>query len=93
MNFDLPRQTFSVQSWADEHFRKPDRASALEFDERILVDNARHLLLLLLSFRNLFLQVRYLFRNYVETVAICRSVRDRPNESGIRVLEGLRKEG
>lgn len=91
MKFDLPRQSLSVQGWANEHFRKPGRAPPLELDERILIDNARHLLLLLLPFRNLFLQVRYLFRNCVETVTICRPVSDRPDEGGIGVLERLWK--
>jgi hypothetical protein len=74
MYLDLPRQSLAIQGRANKHFRKFDRSSALELDERILVDDVCHLLLLLLPFSNLLLQVRYLFGNGVETVAVGRPV-------------------
>lgn len=89
MNLDLPRQPLSIQSRANKYFGKLNRSSALEFDERILIDDVCHLFFLLLPLRDLFLQVRYLFRNGVETMAIGGPVSDRPDESSIRVLKGL----
>lgn len=61
MNLDFSGKTFTVKSWSDENFWEFNWSSAFNLNERALVDDVRHLLLLLFSFVNFLLQVGDLF--------------------------------
>ena len=89
MYLDFTWQSFSVQRRTDEHFGQLGRTTALDLDERILLDDVSHLLFLLLTFVDLFLEIGDLFRNSIETTSIGRTVRDGADKRGIRVFEWL----
>lgn len=57
MYLDLAGEALPIQRWPDENFRQLSRAPSLDFDQRVLLDDVRHLLLLLLALVNLLLHV------------------------------------
>lgn len=70
MYLDLAGKAFAIQRWSDENFRQLSRAPSFDFDQRVLLDDVRHLLLLLLAFVNLLLHVGYLLRDRIEAVPV-----------------------
>lgn len=93
MNLDLTRQPLAIERGADEDLWKFDGATTFDLDKHVLLDDIRHLLLLLLAFVDLLFQIRDLLSYSVEAVLVDRAICDRTNEGGIRVLEWLQVRG
>ena len=70
MNFDLARQSFPVESRPHKHFGELVRPPSFDFYQDILLNDVRHLLLLLFPLVDIFLQIRNLLRDLVEAVAV-----------------------
>lgn len=70
MYLDLAGKAFAIQRWPDENFRQLSWAPSFDLDQRVLLDDVRHLLLLLLAFVNLLLHVGYLLRDRIEAVPV-----------------------
>lgn len=89
VNFDLARQSLSIKSGTHERFGEFVGSPAFELYQDVLLDDIRHLLLLLFPLVDLFLEICNMFRNLVETVAIERTIGDGADESRVRILKGL----
>lgn len=76
MYLNFARKTFAVQRGPDEDLGQLGWTPPLDLNERVLLNDVGHLLLLLLALVHFLFQVRDLFRNRVEAVPICRTVRD-----------------
>lgn len=76
VDLDFPRQPLPIQRWSHKHLGQLGWTPALDLHERILLNDVRHLFLLLLSFVDLFLEVGDLPRDGVKAAAISRPVRD-----------------
>jgi hypothetical protein len=89
VNLDLAWQALAVECGPHEGFGELDGAATLNLLQSVLLNNIRHLLLLLLALSDLLLQVIDLLVQRVEAVTVGRPVADGPNESGVWVLEWL----
>lgn len=89
MNLDFSRQTFAIEGRANKCFSKFNWPPAFDFLETILLNDVRHLFLLLLALIDLLLQIGDLFCKRVETVTVRRTITDRANKRGISILERL----
>ena len=63
MDLDLARQPLPVQRGTHEDLGQFGRTPSLNLDKRILLDDVRHLLFLLLTLIDLLLEIGDLLRN------------------------------
>ena len=70
VNFDLARQPLPVRRRSDEDFRQLMRPPPLELNQRILLDNVCHLLLLLLAFVHFLLELGDLLVDRVKPMSV-----------------------
>lgn len=70
MNLDLAWESLSVESGSHKDFGELVRSPAFDLYQDVLLDDVRHLLLLLFPFVDLFLQICNLLRDLVKAVAV-----------------------
>jgi hypothetical protein len=89
MYFHLPRKAFAIKGRSYKHLRQFHRSSALDFNERTLINNIGHFLLLLFPFVDFLLQISDLLRDGVKPVTIAGPIGDRADECSVRIFKGL----
>ena len=76
VNLYFSRESLAVQGGPHKHLRELRRTPALDLDQRVLLDDVGHLLLLLLALVDLLLQICYLFREVVEAMTVGGTIRN-----------------
>ena len=57
MDLDLTRETLSIEGGTDEDFGQLEWSSTLDFNQNVLLDDVRHLFLLLLTLVNVLFEI------------------------------------
>ena len=70
VDLDLAWEALPVQRWTDEDLRQLRRPSALDLDEGVLLDDIRHLLLLLFALVDFLFEICDLLRYGIKAITV-----------------------
>ena len=70
VDLDLAWHALPVQRWTDEDLRQLRRPSALDLDEGVLLDDIRHLLLLLFALVDFLFEICDLLRYGIKAITV-----------------------
>jgi hypothetical protein len=91
MNLDFTGQSFPVKSWSNECFLHLVWSPPFELNQRPLLNDVSHFLLLLFSLVCFLFQVGDLLDQGIESMTVWRAIRDGSDKRGIGILEWLHR--